>query len=130
VRLEDDRIIWQEGLSLVQVGDVGKVFNMIAYGGDINAYKSYASRCRGTSLHREVTRKLQWPKSRALVGEEFTHRIRDSMRDYGYVNTKGSGNLLICRNQPLGQYKVIGVCIDREMETKKGLKGEQMVTIR
>jgi hypothetical protein len=125
--LEDDRIVLSDGLGLVQVGDVGRTFNLVAYGGDVDSHRSYASSCRSTKMHRQVTPKLPWPRCRAMVREEFTHGISDSMRDYGYVDTGGSGNLLICRNNPVGHYKIIGVCIDNRMENKKG---EQAVTIR
>ncbi|PQE10568.1 Heterokaryon incompatibility 6 OR allele protein [Rutstroemia sp. NJR-2017a BVV2] len=127
---KDGRIIWQDGLGLVQVGDVGKIFHLVAYGGDISAYKSYASRCRRTDLHKRIIAKPVWPKSRVMVGEEFTHGIGNFMRNYGYVNTGGSGNLLICRNQPLDKYKVIGVCMDQKMEVKKGSTKEKYVTIQ
>ena len=46
--------------------------------------------------------------------------MTDMIRKYGYVETGGSGNLLICRNYPLGQYKVIGVCIDEVISNQKG----------
>lgn len=118
--LEDDRIVLKDGLGLVQVGDVGRTFNLVAYGGDVDAHRSYSSSCRSTRLHKQVIPKLPWPMGRALVREEFTHGIADSMRDYGYVETGGSGNLLICRNQPMGRYKIIGVCIDEWIENKKG----------
>lgn len=63
------------------------------------------------------------------------------MRDYGYVDftnraagdfeegedVRGSGNLLICRNNPLGQYKIVGVCIDNWIDNKGG---ENNVSIR
>ncbi|KUJ12814.1 uncharacterized protein LY89DRAFT_699440 [Mollisia scopiformis] len=113
--LEDDRIVMRDGLGLVQVDDVGRAFNLAAFGGDIDAYKSYASGCRSTKLHK------------ALVREELTHSITDLMRNYGYVETGGSGNLLICRTSPVGQYKIIGVCIDVSIESKKG---NHTVTIR
>jgi hypothetical protein len=125
--LEDDRIVMRDGLGLVQVGDVGTAFNLVAFGGDVDALKSHASGCRSTRLHRGVVPKLPWPRGRALVREEFTHGLTDSIRDYGYVETGGSGNLLICRNNPVGQYKIIGVCIDEKIENKKG---GHTVTIR
>jgi hypothetical protein len=124
------RIIWQDGLGLAQVGDVGKIFHLVAFGGDINAHKSYASKCRSTDLHKRIKVEPIWPKSRAIVGEEFTHGIGHFMRNYGYLNTGGSGNLLISRNQPLDKYKVIGVCIDKIMEVKKGSTEEKCVTIQ
>jgi hypothetical protein len=37
------------------------------------------------------------------------------------VDTGGeSGNLLICRNNALSQYKIIGVCIDDVIGNKNG----------
>ncbi|CZR64380.1 uncharacterized protein PAC_14278 [Phialocephala subalpina] len=124
---DEDRIVLHDGLGLVQVGDVGSAFNLVAFGGDVGSHKSYSQSCKSTKLYKPVVPKLPWPGGRALVREEFTHGITDSMRDYGYVETGGSGNLLICRNKPLGQYKIIGVCIDEFIENKKG---RHEVTIR
>lgn len=112
---------------MVQVGDVGRAFSLVAMGGDVDSHRTYASACRSTKEYKPVIPKLPWPRGRALVREEFTHSLTDSLRDYGYVNTDGSGNILICRNNPLGQYKVIGVCIDEWMQNKGG---EHTVTIR
>jgi hypothetical protein len=127
------RIIVRDGLGLVQVGDVGGVFNLVAFGGDINAHKSHASLCRKTKLNTPVIPKLPWPVDRALVGEKFTHGLTALLRDYGYIETGRSqmdpttiegqscGNLLICKKRPImGRYKVIGVCIDGSMANKKG----------
>lgn len=125
--LEDDRIVMRDGLGLVQVGDVGTSFDLVSFGGSIDAYRAYAGSCRSTKLHKGVIPKLPWPTGRALVREEFTHGLTDSIRDYGYVATGGSGNLLICRNNPIGQYKIIGVCIDENIASKKGVHS---VTIR
>jgi len=61
------------------------------------------------------------------VREEFTHGMTDMMRDYGYVGTGGSGNLLICRNNLIDPYRIIGVCIDEVLDSKKG---SHSVTIR
>jgi hypothetical protein len=124
---DDSRIVLKDGLGLVQVGDVGRAFSLVATGGDVDFHKSYSYGCRSTKVDKPVVPKLPWPTGRALVRAEFTHGITDGMRDYGYVETGGSGNLLICRNQPLGQYKIIGVCIDESIETKKG---RHTVTIR
>jgi hypothetical protein len=74
-----------------------------------------------------VVLRPQWPTGRALVREEFRHDIADMIRDYGYVETGGSGNLLICRSHPMDQYKVVGVCIDEFIANKKG---RPTVTIR
>ncbi len=125
--LEEDRIVLSDGLGLVQVGDVGRAFSLVATGGDVDSHKSYSSSCRSTKLHKPVNPKLSWPTGRALVREEFTHGITGWMRDYGYVETGGSGNLLICRSNPLGQYKIMGVCIDEYIENKGG---RHTVTIR
>jgi hypothetical protein len=125
--LDEDRIVLKDGLGLVQVGDVGRAFNLVASGGNVDSYKSYSHSCRSVKLDKPVVPNLQWPRGRALVREEFTHGITASMRDYGYVETGGSGNLLICRNHPMGRYKIIGVCIDEFIENKRG---RQTVTIR
>ncbi|KAE9366385.1 hypothetical protein N431DRAFT_562939 [Stipitochalara longipes BDJ] len=117
---EDNRIVLKDGLGLVQVGDVNRTFKMVAFGGDINAHKSYASSCRNTKPDKPVVPKLPWPKCRALVREEFTHDATDMLRDYGYFESSGSGNLLLCRKQPLDMYKIIGVCIDEFIPNKKG----------
>ena len=116
---QDSRIVLKDGLGLVQVGDVGRAFNLVAFGGDISSLKSHASSCRSTKVDKPVPCNLPWPIGRALVREEFTHSLTDVARDYGYVQTGGSGNLLICRNHPLDQYKIIGVCIDEYIPTKK-----------
>ncbi|KAI1868400.1 hypothetical protein JX265_007223 [Neoarthrinium moseri] len=124
---EDDRIILNDGLGLVQAGDVGKSFNLVAFGGDIDSHKSYATACRTTKKDKQVIPKQPWPSGRALIREDFSHDLTDMMRDYGYVRTGGSGNLLICRNHPMDQYKIIGVCMDEDILNKKG---EQNVNIR
>lgn len=116
--LEHDRIILHDGLGLVQVGDVGRGFSLVAMGGDVDAHKKYASDCRSTKEHRPVKVKVPWPKGRALVADEFSHGLTDTLRDYGSVGTGGSGNLYICRNAPLTPYKIIGVCIDEEIDHK------------
>jgi len=117
---EDNRIVLKDGLGLVQVGDVGKTFNLVAFGGDVNAHKSYSSSCRSAKVDRPAILKVPWPMGRALVRAEFTHDMTDMMRDYGYVETGGSGNLLICRNHVMDQYKIIGVCIDEVIPNKNG----------
>jgi hypothetical protein len=109
------------------VGDVGRGFNLVATGGDIDAHKSYAASCRNVKDGKPVIPKLPWPVGRAMVREEFAHGITDAMRDYGYVDPAGSGNLFICRNGVMGPYKIIGVCIDSWMNNKGG---ERTVTIR
>lgn len=124
---EDDRIVLKDGLGLVQIGDIGRAFNLIAFGGDVNYHKSYSSSCRSTKVDKPVVPKLPWPWGRALVREEFTHDIMHMMREYGYVETEGSGNLLICRNNTLDRYKIIEVCIDGFIPIKKG---RRTVTIR
>ncbi|KAF1837630.1 hypothetical protein BDW02DRAFT_576916 [Decorospora gaudefroyi] len=118
----DNRIILRDGLGLVQIGDVGKTFNLVAYGGDVNAHRSFASACRRIKEEKPVVPSVPWPWGRALVKEEFSHGITDQMRDYGYVETGGSGNLLISRNHRIGRYKIIGVCIDEYIQNQKGRK--------
>ena len=116
--LEDERIILKDGVGLVQVGDIGRTFHLVAFGGDVSAHKSYASSCRSTKIDKPVIPTVMWPWGRALIRQEFTHEITDIMRDYGYVPTGGSGNLLISRNHPLGQYRILGVCIDEYIQHK------------
>jgi hypothetical protein len=111
----------------VQVGDVGRTFNVVAFGGDVGSYESHSRSSRNTKRDRPVVAKAPWPSGRALVRAEFSHGLMGGMRDYGYVPTGGSGNLLICRNHPMGQYKIIGVCIDEYIENKRG---SHSVTIR
>lgn len=79
----DDRIVVKDGLMLVQVGDVGKMFNLVAFGGDAIFHKSHASVCKSTKVDKPVNLQLAWPSGRALVKEEFAHGITDTMRDYG-----------------------------------------------
>ncbi|KAF1924437.1 uncharacterized protein M421DRAFT_72285 [Didymella exigua CBS 183.55] len=117
----DNRITLQDGLGLVQVGDVNKTFNLVAFDGDISAYKIHASQCRKKRL--DPSKAPDFPRGRALVSEEFSHGLMDQMRNYGYVDTGGSGNLLICRNHLADPYKIIGACIDKKFEAKKeGIK--------
>ena len=134
----DKRIILRDGLGLVQVGDAGRAFNMVAFGGDIHAHQSHASLCKNTRIDKPVLPKLPWPVGRALVREEFSHGTTDILRDYGYIETGGReiyhdvksqscGNLLIYKNNPIGQYKIVGVCIDGFIANKKG---RHTVTIR
>lgn len=120
----DNRIILKDGLGLVQVGDIGRTFSLVAFGGDVNSHKSHANSCRTTKKDKPVLPSLDWPVGRVLVREEFVHAM---MRDYGYIETGGSGNLLICRNYPMGPYKVVGVCVDEHIFSTKG---RNSVTIR
>jgi hypothetical protein len=124
---DDDRIILTDGLGLIQIGDIDKNFKMVAFGGDINFHKTFATSCRKTRIGKPVIPKTAWPTGRALVRKEFNHDMKNMMRDYGYVNTGGSGNPLICRNHVIDQYKIVGVCIDGEIANKKGLG---LITIR
>jgi len=125
--LDADRIILRDGMGLVQVGDVGKSFDLVAFGGDVDAYRSHASSCKNTKVDKPVFPKLAYPRGRALVRDEFQHSLTDSMRDYGYVGGQGAGNLLVCRQHLMGQYKIVGVCIDDYIENKRG---RNTVTIR
>jgi hypothetical protein len=121
---DDNRIILKDGLGLVQVGDVGRAFDLVAFGGNVNAHKIYSSKCRSTKKNKPVPwpAKLQWPRGKALVREEFTHEITDMMRDYAYVETGGSGNLLICKNNVIDNYRIVGICIDEYIANKRGRK--------
>jgi Heterokaryon incompatibility protein (HET) len=127
---EDNRICLTDGLGLLQVGDVGKSFELVAFGGDVDSYKAYAQSCRSTTITRPAIPKLPWPVGRALVREGFSPAskgLKGLMKDYGYVETGGSGNLLICRRNRADYYKIIGVCIDEYIKNKGGLHS---VTIR
>ncbi|PNP76143.1 hypothetical protein FNYG_10512 [Fusarium nygamai] len=123
----DDRIVLQDGLGLVQVGDIGKAFDLIAFSGDMQAYKLYSASCRKKKENERIAHKVPLPSGRALVREEFAHAITDIMRDYGYVNTRGSGNLLLSRKHWMDPYKIVGVCIDKFIPNKKG---EHLVVIQ
>ncbi|RMZ67601.1 Heterokaryon incompatibility 6 OR allele [Pyrenophora seminiperda CCB06] len=123
----DNRIILRDGLGLVQIGDVGKTFNLLAFAGDVDAHRAHAAACRNLKIDKPIIPKTLWPWGRALVKEEFEHGIMDKMRDYGYIETGGSGNLLISREHLMDRYKIIGVCIDEYIQNEKGRK---QVTIR
>jgi hypothetical protein len=117
---QDNRIVLHDGLGLVQVGDIGKAFSVVAFEGDVHANASYASACRKARPHKPAVADKPWPRARALVREEFSHDMMDAMRDYGFVETGGSGNLLICRNNRMDDYRILGVCIDDKFTSKKG----------
>ncbi|PNP79789.1 hypothetical protein FNYG_06882 [Fusarium nygamai] len=116
----DDRIILQDGLGLVQIGDVGKAFDVVAFSGNVQAHRLYAARCRKRKETEEIVHEVPLPSGRVLVREDFTHAAMDIMKDYGYVRTGGSGNLLLSRKHRLDNYKIVGVCIDEYIEHKKG----------
>ncbi|KAK0729583.1 hypothetical protein B0H67DRAFT_475746 [Lasiosphaeris hirsuta] len=121
-----DRITLSDGLGLVQVGDAGQKFRLVAFAGDARAHQRYAARCRNTRMGELADAKLPWPTGRALVREDFSHGMTALLRNYGCVKTGGSGNLLIYRRHPLAYYKVVGVCIDSEIPSKRN----QQVTIQ
>lgn len=110
----------------MQVGDVGKAFDVVDFSGDIQAHKLYAAACRKNKENVRVVHEVPLPSGRALVREDFTHAAMDIMKDYGYVHTGGSGNLLLSRKHRLDAYKVVGVCIDEYVPHKNK---EQPVTI-
>lgn len=118
----DDRIKISDGLGLVQIGDVGKTFNLVAFGGDINAHSVIAASCRNTKITQAVTPTRPWPTGRVLVKEQFAHGMLDQLREYGYVETGGAGNLLISRNHKIDKYKIVGVCVDEYILNDKGTK--------
>jgi hypothetical protein len=131
---KDNRIILQDGVGVIQPGDVGKGFHIVAFEGDIHAHRAYASSCRNTKKDKPVPNTVSWPRGRAIVRDEFSHAATDIMKDYGYIQTGGyvqedgyvqsggSGNLLLCRNNPLDDYRIVGVCIDNSIENSKGKK--------
>ncbi|KAK4118216.1 hypothetical protein N657DRAFT_651518 [Parathielavia appendiculata] len=138
----DSRIFLQDGVGLIQPGDVGKSFSVVAFQGNVNAYRAYATSCRKVKKNKPVpwnNVKMPWPRGRAIVKEEFRHGLGDVMRDYGYIRmggyvredgyqqVGGSGNLLICRGHPADDYRIIGVCVDEYIENKKG---ERSVVVR
>ncbi|KAI0427782.1 heterokaryon incompatibility protein-domain-containing protein [Xylaria sp. FL1042] len=116
---DEDRITWGDGLGLVQIGDLGKTYNLVTFGGDLKFHESWASACRARKI--TVPKNLAQssaPTGRALIKSDFTHNITHMLRNYGYVETRG-GNLLIYRDHPLGKYNITGVCIDRKIQRKK-----------
>jgi hypothetical protein len=118
VQDNDGRIHLNDGLGLVQIGDLGRTFNLVAFGGDDDYHKSYAKSCRKTRKGKFVNPTKSHPTGRALIRSDYTHDMTDMLRDYGYVPT-GAGNLLICQEYPLGSYKIRGVCIDNYIPQKK-----------
>jgi hypothetical protein len=114
---KDNRIILNDGLGLVQAGDVGHSFHLVAFSGAVDFHPSYAKSCRKTKKHKTVQPKLPPPQSRALVRDDFDYSM---MGSFGYVETHGAGNPLIYRNHPMDKYKMIGVCINGHIENKKG----------
>ncbi|TGJ78812.1 hypothetical protein E0Z10_g9946 [Xylaria hypoxylon] len=129
----DDRITFNDGLGLVQIGDLGKTFNLVAFGGNLKFHKSYASSCRSSFETKSSWRKLTsspLPSGRALIESNFTHNMMHLLRKYGYVET-GGGNLLIYRSHPLGSYKIKGVCIDGIIpNTKEPVEDYEMIERR
>lgn len=117
---DDHRILFSDGLGLIQIGDLGRTFSVVAFGGDTGAFKAHASACRKTKPNRQIKEKKPWPTGRALVREEFTHDVTDMMRNYGYSHGNKSGNLLLCRKHPADDYRIIGVCLDGNIQHKKG----------
>ncbi|KAF4483547.1 alcohol dehydrogenase [Fusarium agapanthi] len=81
----DDRIVLQDGLGLVQVGDVGKTFDVVAFSGNIQAHKLYAASCRKNKENVRIVDEVPLPSGRMLMREDFTHAAMDVMKDYGYV---------------------------------------------
>ncbi|KAK5635724.1 hypothetical protein RRF57_011436 [Xylaria bambusicola] len=118
-RDREDRIYLSDGLGLVQVGDLGKTYNLMAFGGDMKFHTSWASCCR--SSRKTLPQKLSQmapPTGRALIKSDFNHGMMHMLRNYGYVETP-SGNLLIYRDHPLAKYQITGVCIDAKIQRKR-----------
>ncbi|KAH8163833.1 hypothetical protein CIB48_g4420 [Xylaria polymorpha] len=123
---KDGRIVMKDGLGLVQIGDLGKTFNVVAFGGDLNYHKSNATLCRRVKESKRVYPVKAYPTGRALIRSDFTHSVVHILRDYGYVVT-GVGNLLISRNHPFGSYRVRGVCIDDRIPKKQEAVSRVMI---
>ncbi|KAJ2989650.1 hypothetical protein NUW58_g3364 [Xylaria curta] len=124
---DDGRIIMKDGLGLVQMGDLGKTFNVVAFGGHLDFHKSNATLCRKLKESKPVRPVKSHPRGRAIIRSDFKHGMANMMRDYGYVET-GVGNLLISRDHILSDYKIRGVCIDNTIPQKK--PGESRVMIQ
>lgn len=125
----DGRIALNDGLGLVQIGDLGRTFDVVAFGGDLDFHRSVAVLCRGTKDGEWVRPVRACPTGRALVRSEFKHNsFLHFLRKYGYVRTE-AGNLLICRRHPFDNYKIRGVCIDQYIAQKQQA-GEQRVMIK
>ncbi|CEJ90867.1 hypothetical protein VHEMI06620 [[Torrubiella] hemipterigena] len=110
-----NRVMIRDGFGLVQAGDVGRSFSLVAFGGDVGAYASHSKSCRSTRETRPIERREDWPIGRALVNEMFAHGSMNMLREYGYIKTGGLGNLLILRNGLRGPYKIAGVCIEEDI---------------
>jgi hypothetical protein len=110
------RIILCDGLGLVQVGDIDRLFSLVAFHGDVNSHPTHAKECRRVKLNESVNHNHLWPRSRALL-RQGAHDLSGLIRDYGYVDTKGSGQLLIFKKNFDRQYKIIGACVDGYMTT-------------
>lgn len=115
---DDGRIVMKDGLGLVQIGDLGRTFNVVAFGGDLDFHKRRATLYRKKSFKVPILETRVAPIGRALIRSDFTHSVKHMMRDYAYVPTE-VGNLLICRDHPLGNYRIRGVCIDDEIASKQ-----------
>ncbi|KAF5548650.1 hypothetical protein FMEXI_4653 [Fusarium mexicanum] len=79
----DNSIVLQDGLGLVQIGDVGKAFDVVAFSGNIQAHKLYAASCRKNKENVRIVHEVPLPSGRALVREDFTHTAMDVMKDSG-----------------------------------------------
>ncbi|KAF2964125.1 hypothetical protein GQX73_g9450 [Xylaria multiplex] len=126
---QDDRITMSDGLGLVQIGDLGKTFNLVAFGGNLKFHKKYASLLRSIINSKSSWGKLALsprPSGRALIQSDFTHNMMHILRNYGYVETQG-GNLLIYRSHPFGKYRIKGVCIDGNIPNTKAPPGGEAV---
>lgn len=117
---KDGRIERKGGIRLLpSAGNVGESFDLVAFGGDVKFYERQAARCRKESQKRPENVERRMPTARVLMRAGFTYEKRDFLRQYGFVDTGGCGNLLLCRKKPGDSDQVVGVCIDDEMLTRR-----------
>ncbi|KAJ3571899.1 hypothetical protein NPX13_g5228 [Xylaria arbuscula] len=86
---EADRIILSDGLGLVQIGDLGKTYNLVAFGGDMGFHYTWANACRKSKRPLAPAVPTLPPRGRALIKSDFKHSMLHMLRNYGYVTTRG-----------------------------------------
>lgn len=58
---QDDKITLNDGLGLVKIRDPGKIFNLLAFGGDRDFHRSYAKLCRRAKNGELISKTYQPP---------------------------------------------------------------------